>query len=1408
MLMFKASLVVRWIIKRVPQPIKGIHISMTTRLGLISRITLQVAFLLFANCHFLLAQDIREDSPVFWQEVTPGGKRYQLPASYRSFRLDFNAMQSQLSQAPHESNQYPVAQSPVRISIPMPDGKSALFAVVRTDVMHPDLSAVYPGIRTYSAQGIDDPNAIARFSITLKGFHAMVLSPNGTVFIDPWEQNNIQDYIVYDKRDFSPIRTFHCDSDEELFKAIHEKKPGSQWSAMRSHGTQLRTYRLALAATGEYTTFHGGTKASALSAMVVSMNRVNGIYETEVAVRMVIIPNDTLIIYTNGSTDPYTNNNGSAMLTENVNNLNSVIGSANFDIGHVFSTGGGGVAYLGVPCTANKAGGVTGSGSPVGDAFDVDYVAHEIGHQFGAQHTFNSVTGSCNGNRSSGSAYEPGSGITIMAYAGICGSDNLAPNSIAYFHTHSFDQIVNYITTGNGNSCPVTTTTGNTPPTATPQGLAFTIPFQTPFELTATGSDPNGDPITFSWEEYDLGPSGTWNNPSGNAPIFRPFSPVSSGTRVFPKISDILNNTTTIGELLPSYARSLFFRVTARDNRAGGGGVFHIDDTVKVTVVNTTNPFAVTSPNTNVTWFAGGTATVTWNVSSTNIPPVNCANVDIFLSTDGGNTFPITLASGTPNDGSETITVPLNTSSTARVKVKGAGNIFFDISNVNFIIQAGSTTLSAISTDAIATTNLCAGQTLNVSFSGNGPANAGNTYTAQLSSSSGSFSSPVSIGTLSSSAASGTIPCTIPSGAAQGTAYRVRVVSSSPVVTGSNNGTNLAVYRTLGTTGSISGPASVCQGQTGVVFSTTAVTNATSYTWNFPAGYTITAGSGTNSVTVSVAANASSGNVTFTPSNPCNSGATSAAFLINVSPLPGAAGTITGPLQPCQSSTGNAYSVPLISNASSYSWTLPAGASITSGNGTNSIAVSFGSTASSGTITVGGTNACGTGPVSTVSIIAQAAPPVPVISASPSTTACTGSAIQLSLTPSPGIQYQWRRNGVNIAGATGSTYSATTAGSYDVVASIAPVGSQIFTTNVGVSIPDNSCTGATSTISVSGYTHPVRSSGIYVRINSLTHTWVGDLDMYVESPGGQRIGLSDQTGNSNNGGDNFTNTVFADSGSAILPTTGAPYSGLYKPWNQVFTVNGCTGNSTSLTGFGSVGGGSINPNGNWSLKAYDRFSTDTGRVVSWSIFFPYQTYSCTTVSNALSLNFNAAPTVTSFSPTSGPSGTTVTVNGTNFSSATSVTFNGVAASSFTVAGNTQLTAVVPAGATTGKVSVGNSCGSGLSVFNFSVINNLSLSLNLWVEGLYNQGAGGSLTSVLTGSQSDSLTIQLRSSSSPYPVLHAVSTVVSTGGQTTVQLPVSLFGTSCYIVVRHRNSLETWSKIPLVLSASNTYTFKQ
>src|SRR5690606_33866894 len=310
-----------------------------------------------------------------------------------------------------------------------------------------------------------------------------------------------------------------------------------------------------------------------------------------------------------------------------------------------------------------------------------------------------------------------------------------------YFHTKSFDEINIYSTTGNGNSCPVNTSTGNNPPVVTSMGSTYSIPISTPFVLTGAATDADSDPIYYSWEEYDLGPAGAWNVQSTTAPQFRPFEPTLSPSRTFPQMSDVVNNTTTVGELLPNQARTLKFRLTVRDNRSGGGGVMHPDTTLNISVVNSGGAFAVTAPNTAVTWAGGSSQTVTWNVSGTTGNGINTANVKISLSTDGGYTYPTVLLASTPNDGSQSITVPNIATTTARIKVEAVGNIFFDISNVNFTITQ-SVGLTTITTSAVSPLTYCAGSSVNVSFTTDAAANSGNIFTAQLSNAAGSFSNP------------------------------------------------------------------------------------------------------------------------------------------------------------------------------------------------------------------------------------------------------------------------------------------------------------------------------------------------------------------------------------------------------------------------------------------------------------------------------------------------------------------------------------------------------------------------------------------------------------------------------------------------------------------------------------------
>src|SRR5690348_2212801 len=363
------------------------------------------------------------------------GQRLIVPDAYKLASLNVNGIKNFLWSLPQEQKINTHTATPEIITLPMPDGKTARFKIWESSIMAPELAVKFPGIKTFAGQGIDDPTATIRLDWTARGFHAMILSDiTGNVFIDPFRQADLDNYTIYYKKDLSYNKNFF-----ELPVPGAESAPGDAQAREMAGpcvGTALRTYRLALACTNEYAEAVSSPSPPdanlTLSAMTTSMNRVNAVYEKELSVRMVFVANESALIYLTDP-DPYTNDNGNTMLGENTTNINSVIGFNNYDIGHVFSTGGGGVATVGGPCGTSKARGVTGLPNPTGDAFDIDFVAHEMGHQFGAAHTFNATTGNCGGgNRVASSAMEPGSGITIMGYAGICGStNNLDAHSIA-----------------------------------------------------------------------------------------------------------------------------------------------------------------------------------------------------------------------------------------------------------------------------------------------------------------------------------------------------------------------------------------------------------------------------------------------------------------------------------------------------------------------------------------------------------------------------------------------------------------------------------------------------------------------------------------------------------------------------------------------------------------------------------------------------------------------------------------------------------------------------------------------------------------------------------------------------------------------------------------------------------------
>lgn len=595
------------------------------------------------------------------------------------FMADLNSLKMSLQAAPYREE---TTLSTFQIQLPKMEGGFNTYKVLRNKTMHPTLNALYPDILTFDGININNTAEKVKFDITPQGFHAMIYSPyHSTIFIDPIHSSSPNKLMAYFKKDFYSNKVNNCEfeSAEEKFEKLITSS-----TDLPEYGTcQLRTYRLALAATAEYTAYHTNA-ALAAAAQVTTMNRVNGVYEKDIAITMTLVPNNNLLIYTNAGTDPYTNGNAGAMITQNVSNVNSVIGSSNYDIGHVFGTNSGGLAGLGVVCGSNKARGVTGSSNPIGDPFDIDYVAHEMGHQFNANHTQNN---SCNTN--GGTAVEPGSASTIMGYAGIC-APNVQNNSDDHFHGISLSEMTNLITSG-GHTCPVVTSLSNAAPVITGTNGNISVPANTPFALTCIATDIDADSLTYNWEQTNnqistQPPVST----STTGPNFRSLPSNPNPTRYFPNMVDLSNGGPYTWEVVPSVSRLMNFRCSVRDNAPGPGGC---QDFVNVTVntIATAGPFVVTYPNaTGIIWAGASTQTVTWSVANTTAAPINASMVDIYLSTDGGLTYPTLLLAGTSNDGSQAVTVPNTATTTARIMVISAAGTFFDISDNDFEITTST----------------------------------------------------------------------------------------------------------------------------------------------------------------------------------------------------------------------------------------------------------------------------------------------------------------------------------------------------------------------------------------------------------------------------------------------------------------------------------------------------------------------------------------------------------------------------------------------------------------------------------------------------------------------------------------------------------------------------------------------
>ena len=609
--------------------------------------------------------------------------RATMPKEFSLFSLDLNAFKSLIQNAPNDLSG---VTSNVVVPFPNSNGIIENYVVYDAPVMEEGLAIKFPGIKSYIAKGVNNPSTTLRFSVTNFGLHAMSVSGDlGTFYIDTYTKD-LNNYIVYNKKNIESSRSFGCLTDDSELTIDQGKFSTDE--TMINDGN-FRQYRLAIACTVEYAAFHltaAGTPASAtlaqkkavvLSAMVVSMTRLNGVYEREMSLRMNLVANNDLVIFIDS--DAFTNS--PTMINEIQPIVDAAIGSANYDMGHGFCTTDSGIAQVSSVCGTGKARGITGQLNPVGDPFDIDYTAHEMGHQWGALHTQNN---DC--NRSPDSAFEPGSASTIMGYAGIC-APNVQSNSNDYFHARSILQMTTFVL--GGGACGSVTANGNIAPVVQ-AGVDYTIPRGTAFILKGAATDANGDALTYCWEQYNNQIAATMPpvNTATTGPNFRSVSPTTSPNRYMPRFADVLQgNLTPTWEVVPNVARTMNFALTVRDNRAGGGMTNRDDMVVTFASVG---PFQITSPSVeNTTWDVGSAQTVTWDVAGTTANGINTANVNILISTDGGITFN-TLVANTPNDGSQAITAPAIATPNCRIMIEAVGNIFYALSKniaVGYVIS-------------------------------------------------------------------------------------------------------------------------------------------------------------------------------------------------------------------------------------------------------------------------------------------------------------------------------------------------------------------------------------------------------------------------------------------------------------------------------------------------------------------------------------------------------------------------------------------------------------------------------------------------------------------------------------------------------------------------------------------------
>ena len=1005
--------------------------------------------------------------------------RQSFPKEFKLFDLNSAPFRQQLFSIVGEN----ATRRSTVITVPNAAGKLEQYEIFEASNFTPELQRQFPSIRAYSGKGISDPAATLKLSYSPQGVQGMIFRADAAnEYLEQYSQDGTTYAVFLSSRRKGDLPWLCSTPDQELALGLNRQV---YLNRLESNTGELKTMRLAQSCNGEYSNYFGATSSAQVNLVLAAFNatltRCNGCYEKDLAIHLNLIPTTTQVIYYDPATDPYTTMgswNGQLQAT-----LNAVIGAANYDIGHMFgaSGGGGNAGCIGCVCNdANKGSGITSpaDGIPQGDNFDIDYVAHEVGHQLGGNHTFSMgiEAGGINNK-------EVGSGITIMGYAGITSQD-VAPHSIDIFHENSIQQIqVNMAT----KTCPVTTSLAGTNATPVVAALTpYTIPITTPFELTGSATDANStDVLTYCWEQDDAANSTVTGVNSVASPTklvgpnWLTFPATTSPTRIFPRLSTVLAGLSVTGplpggdaiantEALSSVGRTLNFRLTVRDNVPYSstapikvGQTAYAD--VAITVSAAVGPFLITSHNTAATLTAGTTETLTWSVNGTTGAPTNTANVNIFISTDGGNNFTL-LIPNTPNDGTESFTVPNTPSTTVRFKVKAVGNVYFDINNANLTIipppfgfTFNTTTPATASCPAPSSMSITLGTTSNGGFTGNISLSAsGNPAGTTVS-----FSpSSVAVGASTTVTLSGTN--TLNAGT-----YTVTVTGTS---TGASNQTALLSF----TVNAGSGPAITTQpaNQTTCVGSNATFTVASTgtYQWqvNTGAGFSNISGATSASYTVTGATVAMSGNTyRCVVAGQCGSTSSSAATL-TVNTLPA---IVTQPTNVAQcTGTSVSFAVGATGSAITYQWQVSTdgGTNYSDITGANAATYTIASTVLSQNnnryrCVVSG--ACAPAATSTAAVLTLSA--APTITANPvaSATICefgSTSFVVAATTPVGTLTYQWQAsaNGGttwgSVNGATTTTFSQSnvpaTQNGYLFRAAVTTSCGTIFSTNVALTV--------------------------------------------------------------------------------------------------------------------------------------------------------------------------------------------------------------------------------------------------------------------------------------------------------------------------------------------------------------------